>query len=244
MTDITTRERVSQRVPLWRDVIVLKWVTQVFLLLVVLSAMWFLANQAGDNLRARNINTDFDFLERPVDIQISEGIDTHPDTGGRALWAAMVNTLRLSIAGIFFATILGVIVGLARLSDNWLVRRIGSIWVETLRNIPLLVQMIFYYSAMTAALPRLGLETGPINGWLHVSNKGISMPRVHIADGFYQWAVVVLIGAVAAHFVRRHRQRIQDETGANASPILWALGTVALFGLVGLFVHPAFFWLG
>ena len=244
MTDVTTRERVSQRVPLWRDVIVLKWVTQVFLLFVVLSAMWFLANQAGDNLRARNINTDFDFLERPVDIQISEGIDTHPDTGGRALWAAMVNTLRLSIAGIFFATIVGVIVGLARLSDNWLVRRIGSGYVETLRNIPLLVQMIFYYSAMTAAFPRLGLETGPINGWLHVSNKGISMPRVHIADGFYQWAVVVLIGAAAAHFVRRHRQRIQDETGANTSPILWALGTVGLFGLIGLFVHPAFSWLG
>ena len=111
MTDITTRERISHRVPLWRDVIVLKWVTQVFLLFVVLSAMWFLANQAGDNLRARNINTDFDFLERPVDIQISEGIDTHPNTGGRALWSAMVNTLRLSISGIFFATILGVIVG-------------------------------------------------------------------------------------------------------------------------------------
>jgi len=244
MTDTTTQERVSQRVPLWRDVIVLKWVTQVFLLFVVLSAMWFLANQAGDNLRARNINTDFDFLERPVDIQISEGIDTHPDTGGRALWAAMVNTLRLSIAGIFFATIVGVIVGLARLSDNWLVRRIGSGYVETLRNIPLLVQMIFYYSAMTAAFPRLGLETGPINGWLHVSNKGISMPRVHIADGFYQWTVVVLIGAAAAHFVRRHRQRILDETGANASPILWALGTIGLFGLIGLFVHPAFSWLG
>ncbi len=244
MTDTTTQERVSQRVPLWRDVIVLKWVTQVFLLFVVLSAMWFLANQAGDNLRARNINTDFDFLERPVDIQISEGIDTHPDTGGRALWAAMVNTLRLSIAGIFFATILGVIVGLARLSDNWLVRRIATSWVETLRNIPLLVQMIFYYSAMTAAFPRLDLETGPINGWLHVSNKGISMPRVHIADGFYQWTIVVLVGVVAAYFVRRHRQRIQDETGANTSPILWALGTVGLFGLIGLFVHPVFSWLG
>ena len=240
----STLVAASARTPLWRDVVVLKWVTQVSLLAVVLSAMWFLASQAGDNLRARNINTDFDFLERPVDIQLGEGIDTHPDTGGRALWAAMVNTLRLSVAGIIFATVLGVIVGLARLSDNWLVRRIASGWVEMLRNIPLLVQMIVYYSTMTAALPRLGLDAGPINGWLHVSNKGISMPRVHIADGFYQWAVVVLIGAVAAHFVRRHRQRIQDETGANASPILWALGTVALFGLVGLFVHPAFFWLG
>jgi general L-amino acid transport system permease protein len=239
----TTRERVSQRVPLWRDVVVLKWVTQVALLLVVLGTMWFLASQAGDNLRARNINTEFDFLERPVDIQISEGIDTHPDTGGRALWAAMVNTLRLSISGIFFASILGVVVGLARLSDNWIVRRIATGWVEVLRNVPLLVQMVLIYSALTA-LPRVGLDTGPVNGWLHISNKGISMPRVFIADGFYQWAVVVLVGMLVAHFVRRHRQAVQDETGAHTSPTLWALGTVAVFGLIGLFIHPIFSWLG
>ena len=243
MTAPTTRERVSQRVPLWRDVIVLKWVTQVFLLVMVLGAMFFLASQAGDNLRARNISTEFDFLHEPVMIQISEGIDTHPDTGARALWSAMVNTLRISGAGIIFATVLGVVVGLARLSDNWLVRRIGTKWVEFFRNVPLLVQMIFMFSFLTT-LPRVGLDSGPINGWLHISNKGISMPRVFMADGFYQWAVVVLIGAVAAHYVRRRRQRIQDETGANTSPILWALGTVALFGLVGLFVHPAFSWLG
>ena len=243
MTAPTTRERVSQRVPLWRDVIVLKWVTQVFLLVMVLGAMFFLASQAGDNLRARNISTEFDFLHEPVMIQISEGIDTHPDTGARALWSAMVNTLRISGAGIIFATVLGVVVGLARLSDNWLVRRIGTMWVEGFRNVPLLVQMIFMFSFLTT-LPRVGLDSGPINGWLHISNKGISMPRVFMADGFYQWAVVVLIGAVAAHYVRRRRQRIQDETGANTSPILWALGTVALFGLVGLFVHPAFSWLG
>ena len=243
MTAPTTQQRVSHRVPLWRDVIVIKWVTQVFLLVVVLSAMLFLASQAGDNLRARNINTEFDFLHEPVMIQISEGIDTHPDTGARALWSAMVNTLRISGAGIIFATLLGVVVGLARLSDNWLVRRIASMWVEGFRNIPLLVQMIFFFSALTA-LPRVGLGSGPVNGWLHISNKGISMPRVFIADGFYQWAVVVLIGAVAAHYVRRHRQRIQDETGASTSPILWALATVALFGLVGLFVHPVFSWLG
>ena len=131
MTAPTTRERVSQRVPLWRDVIVLKWVTQVFLLVMVLGAMFFLASQAGDNLRARNISTEFDFLHEPVMIQISEGIDTHPDTGARALWSAMVNTLRISGAGIIFATVLGVVVGLARLSDNWLVRRIGTMWLSS-----------------------------------------------------------------------------------------------------------------
>ena len=147
------------------------------------------------------------------------------------------------LAGIFFATIIGVIVGLARLSDNWLVRRLGSIWVETLRNVPLLVQIIFYFSVLTS-LPRLGLDAGPINGWLHISNKGISMPRVFISDGFYQWLIVVLIGAVAAHYIRRHRTRLHDETGAQTAPTLWALGTIALFALVGLFIHPVFSWVG
>ena len=243
MTAPTTQEQVSQRVPLWRDVIVVKWVAQVLLLAATVGAMWFLATQAGDNLKAHNIPTDFGFLEEPVMIQLSEGIDTHPDTGARALWVGMVNTLRMATVGILFASILGMVVGLARLSDNWLVRRLGTMWVETLRNIPLLVQMIFYFSVLTT-LPRVGLGTGPINGWFHVSNKGISMPRVFIADGFYQWAVVVLIGAVAARYVRRHRRRIHEETGANTSPTLWALGTVSLFGLVGLFIHPAFSWLG
>ncbi|MBC8363675.1 MAG: ABC transporter permease subunit [Actinobacteria bacterium] len=243
MTAPTTQERVSHRVPLWRDVVVLKWVTQVVLLAVVLSAMWFLATQAGDNLRARNIVSTFDFLERPIDIQLSEGIDTKPDTGARALWTGMVNTLRMSIAGILFATLLGIVVGLARLSDNWLISRLASTWIETLRNIPLLVQIAFYFSVLTT-LPRVGLGTGPINGWFHISNKGISMPRVFIADGFYQWLTVVGVGAVAAHYVRRHRQRIQDETGAMTSPILWGMGTVALFGVIGIFVHPVFSWLG
>ena len=179
----STLKAVSQRVPIWRDVVVIKWVTQLALLAVVVSSLWFLAGQAGDNLQARNINTGFDFLERPPDIQLSEGIDTSPATGGRALWVGMVNTLRMAVVGIIFATFLGVIVGLARLSNNWLIKRLAGLWIETLRNVPLLVQMIFYFAVLTA-LPRVSLDSGPINGWFHVSNKGISMPRVFISDGF------------------------------------------------------------
>jgi general L-amino acid transport system permease protein len=233
----------SARVPLWRDAIVLKWVTQVLLLAAVLASMWFLVGQADDNLRARSINIGFDFIERPPDFQLSEGIDTHPATGGRALWVGMVNTLRIAIAGIIFATLLGMMVGLARLSNNWLIRRIGTLWVETLRNIPLLVQMVFYL-AVLSTLPRVGLDTGPINGWLHVSNKGVSLPRAFISDGFYQWSIVVLTGMVAGWFVHKRRLRLHDETGVNTSPILWALGTVVLFGLAGLAAHPVFSFMG
>jgi len=243
MTESTTSERVSQRVPLWRDALVLKWAAQVVLLAVVLATMWFLATQAGDNLRARSINTSYDFLGRPPDIQLSEGIDTHPATGGRALWVGMVNTLRLATTGIIFATVLGTIVGLARLSNNWLVAKLASIWVETLRNIPLLVQIIFYFAVLNT-LPRVTLDTGPINGWFHISNKGISLPRVFLADGFYQWATVVTLGLVAAWFVHKRRTQLHDTTGANTSPILWALATVTGFGIIGLFIHPAFSFLG
>ena len=188
----STLKAVSQRVPLWRDVVVIKWVTQLGLLALVVTSLWFLAGQAGDNLQARNINTGFDFLERPPDIQLSEGIDTSPATGGRALWVGMVNTLRMAVVGIIFATFLGVVVGLGRLSNNWLIKRLAGLWIETLRNVPLLVQMIFYFAVLTA-LPRLSLDSGPINGWFHASNKGISMPRVFISDGFYQWLSLIHI---------------------------------------------------
>ena len=138
--------------------------------------MVFMATQAGSNLEARDIPTGFDFIGDSVGIQIFEGIDTRPDTGGRALWAGMVNTLRISGAGIVTATILGVFVGLARLSSNWIVRKAASIYVEMLRNVPLLVQIIFLWGVFIGLSP-LTEDVGPIRGWLHITNTGISMPR-------------------------------------------------------------------
>ena len=142
------------RPPLYRDVTVVKWVVQIAALALTLGALWFLADQAGDNLRASNVPTDYDFLSVNPGIDLSSGIDTDPDTGGRALWVGMVNTLRMAVAGIFVATILGVIVGLARLSNNWLLQKIGTVFVETLRNVPLLVQILFY-GAVFASLDRV-----------------------------------------------------------------------------------------
>ena len=235
----STLKAVSQRVPLWRDVVVIKWVTQLGLLALVLTSLWFLAGQAGDNLQARNINTGFDFLERPPDIQLSEGIDTSPATGGRALWVGMVNTLRMAVVGIIFATFLGVVVGLGRLSNNWLIKRLAGLWIETLRNVPLLVQMIFYFAVLTA-LPRLSLDSGPINGWFHASNKGISMPRVFISDGFYQWITVVGVGCIVAYFIKKQRLNKQELTGEDTHATSWTFFTICAFTIIGIFVHPVF----
>lgn len=232
-----------ERPPLYRDVTVVKWVVQIVALLLTLGALWFLANQAGDNLKASNVPTDYDFLSVNPGIDLSSGIDTDPDTGGRALWVGMVNTLRMAIAGIFVATAIGVLVGLSRLSNNWLLRKLGTVFVETLRNVPLLVQILFY-GAVFASLDRVSLDVGPVNGWFHLSNKGLSMPRVHIADGFYQWMIVIIIGLFAANFLRKRRIAEQDLSGEETYPILSAFGLVVVFGTLGWFIHPIFGFVG
>ena len=208
-----------------------------------MGALWFLADQAGDNLRASNVPTDYDFLSVNPGIDLSSGIDTDPDTGGRALWVGMVNTLRMAVAGIFVATILGVIVGLARLSNNWLLQKIGTVFVETLRNVPLLVQILFY-GAVFASLDRVTKDVGPINGWLHLSNKGLSLPRVHIADGFYQWLIVMCIGIFIANEFRKRRIRQQDATGEESYPLLSAFAVLTFVAAVGWFIHPIFGFVG
>ena len=183
-------------------------------------------------MRARGANIDFDFISDHIGIKVGWGIDTNPDSGGRALWVGMVNTIRMAAAGIALASVIGVLVGLARLSSNWPLRRLAGVYVEALRNIPLLVQ-ILVYAAVLATLPNVSFGMGPISGWIHVSNKGLSIPRVFVADGFYQWAVIMLIGAVVARIIYRRLAEQREQTGAQTKAGAWATGIVAVFAIVG-----------
>ncbi|MEM7095818.1 MAG: ABC transporter permease subunit [Actinomycetota bacterium] len=270
MTDTAESSLVAaatERPPFYRDATVVKWLVQVVTLAVVLFALVFLASEAGDNLEAKDINTGFDFLSIDPGINVGDGIDTDPDTGGRALWVGMVNTIRLSVAGIFVATILGVVIGVARLSNNWIAAKVASVFIEYMRNIPLLVHILLFFTVL-GTLGNFGRDTepildaagnplldengdalveitqGPINGWIHVSNKGLSLPRVHIADGFYQWMIFILIGFFIGRYVMKQRQAQQDATGAETYPILSLLGVMAVFGIIGWFLHPIFGWVG
>jgi len=211
-------------------------------LALVLGALWFLVSQAGDNLAAKSIPSDFDFLGINPGFNISEGIDTDPDTGGRALWVGMVNTLRLATAGIIVASLLGLTIGIARLSTNWIVNRLASIYIETVRNIPVLV-LIIIIAVLVGSTGRLDPETGPINGWVMVSSKGLAIPQVFPSEGFYQWLVFVLVGVIVGRYVRRSRIGRQNATGQLSYPNGWFLGVVLAFAAVGWIVHPtvAFF---
>jgi len=231
----------SQRPPFYRDATVVKWLVQVATLVLVLFALFFLAGQAGDNLQAKGIKTGYDFLNVDPGINLTGTIDDAPATGGRALWAGMVNTLRLSIGGIFVATILGIFIGVSRLSSNWMVSKVASVFIEYMRNIPLLVHILLFFAVINAR-PKLSSESA--GSWFFLSNKGVSMPRVFISDGFYQWAVFLLIGAIVGFFVKKQQHKTQDATGAETYPLGSFFAVVAAFAAIGWFLHPIFGWVG
>ncbi len=236
------------RPPIWRNTSVLKWLVQIVVLVAVLAVFWFLAAQARTNLSAKGIPVSYDWLDEPANIQLGEGIQTVDTderrlTMSRALWVGMVNTLRIASIGIIVSTIIGIAVGIARLSKNWLARKVSSIYVETLRNVPVLVQIILWL-AILGSLGKLTAESGPIPGWVIVSQKGISLPRVFLADGFYQFLAMVLVAMIPVWFVRRLLKRRQDREGGNAHAAGFTMGALLVVLVVAWFANPVMEFLG
>ena len=244
----------QQRPPFWRNVGVLKWLVQIVVLLLVVGAFLFLASEAVSNLDQKGIPVDYNWVDGPANILLGEGIDTTPDTAGRALWAGMVTTLRLAVAGIIASTILGVAVGLARLSNNWIANRAASVYIETIRNIPVLVQILLWFAILTSlgdlvlgddpATDVVEKESGPIPGWLYISKKGVSLPRIFLADGFYQWLVFLIIGGIIAMVVRKRIITKQELEGGDAPRVKIPLAIFGAFAIVGWFINPVFGWVG
>ena len=147
--------------------------------LVCLAAWYFIAN-AVDNLLARGIASGFGFLNRESGFEIGEStflIYNAGDTYLKALAVGLLNTCRVAVLAIFFSTIIGLLVGLARLSPNWLLTKIAAAYVETLRNVPLVVQLFFWYAVITESLPAPGNALNPMPG-VFLSNRGLAVPVI------------------------------------------------------------------
>lgn len=234
--DSAVSTRVHARPPIWRNVSVIKWVAQIAALFAVLAFFWLLGSQAAKNFAAADISFGWDWLSDPFGVNIREGIDVNPDSGARALVVGAVNTLRVAISGIVAATILGTIVGVARLSRNWIVNKLATVYIEIIRNIPLLVQ-IFFWSALAIGLADL-VEDDVGSYLFKASNKGLAVAWLFPSTGFWPWFLIVFIGFIVAKYVAAWRNRVMEETGQPAFALTYAAATVALFGLVGWFLHP------
>lgn len=214
----------------WNDPDVRSIVYQVVAVSLIVFIGWFLVSNTLHNLSVRNISTGFHFLQREAGFAIGESpIAYGPEnTYARAIMVGLLNTLRIAVIGIILATILGTIIGIARLSKNWLVAKLSMIYVEVIRNVPLLLQLFFWYAIITETLPGPRQAINVMPG-VFMSNRGIKIPAPtdHVAFDIAAFAFLIafIVIGVVVHFAKKR----QDATG-KAFPV-YRTGIALLIGL-------------
>jgi general L-amino acid transport system permease protein len=220
----------------WNDPTVRAVVYQIIALGLVAFGAWYLISNTLHNLETRKIASGFGFLTQEAGFAIGEGpIYFGPEnTYARAILVGLLNTLRVAVVGIILATLLGTVMGIARLSKNWLIAKIASIYVEVVRNIPLLLQLFFWYALITEVAPGPRQALNPITG-VFISNRGIKVPAPTDHFAFDLAGIGFLLAIVIAVLVSRWAKKRQEQTG-QAFPTITT--TIAL--LLGL---PFLGWL-
>jgi general L-amino acid transport system permease protein len=203
---------------------------QIVIVGIVALIVWYLVGNTNRNLAARHIATGFAFLGRVAGIPIGESlIPYNPaiDTFGTALIIGILNTLKVAVIGVVLATILGTLVGIGRLSSNWLLSKITAFYVETLRDVPLLLQLLFWYALLEGLpAPRQALHIG---SFIFLCNRGIRVPDL-VWQSAHTWALLAfLAGAVGTWLWNRHARKRQEATGLR--PAVWPVALLLLVGL-------------
>ena len=214
-------------VAIWRNQRFRLVLYQAAALLLVIAIGAYLASNTLANLEERSIRTGFGFLDREAGFRIGESIIAYDasSTYGRAYLVGILNTLRVSLLGIVLATIIGVVVGMARLSRNWLVVRLASLYVETVRNVPLLLQLFFWYTAITGLLPSVR-EAAQLLPGVFLSKSGLMFPVPVAHPGHAYMAAAFVVGCGLAWVYRGWARRHQENTGQVPRLLLPCLGLI------------------
>lgn len=232
--------RRSTSIPLWRDERFLRIFGQVLFLLILFVFLGYLINNMLQALKQQGLALGFSFLRLTSGFDIGEVLISYDrsSTYGRAFLVGLLNTANVSLLGIVFATLIGIVVGVARLSRNFLVQLLARIYIEALRNIPLLVLLIFIYSGVFLKLPQIrqALYIGPVM----FSNRGVFAPWPIPTDGYPAFRLFLLLGLLAAavtwFVLWRHGQR----TGRPPLTWFWSLLVWLAFTVIGLVVFSPF----
>lgn len=218
------------RVALYRNPRARSIFVQILFVLLLLWLGFELIANARSNLAARGIVSGFGFLDQSAGFDVSQSLIPYgpTDTYRRLYFVGLLNTLLVAVLGIFFATILGFLIGVARLSSNWLVARIAGGYVEFVRNLPLLFQLLFWYLAVLGTFPSTR-ESISLFDAVFLNNRGLVLPRPIFGDGTGKVVFALGIGLLAAGILRWWARRRQAATG-KTFPVSW----LSLALMVGL----------
>lgn len=224
-----------QSIPFWHDPSKRAIVYQALALGVVLILGYYLFAITQANLRRQHIATGFSFIGREAGFEIGESMISFSATNSyaRALLVGVLNTLQVAVIGIILTIILGTIVGVARLSTNWLVSRLAAAYIEVLQNIPVLLQLYFWYSLFHDSLPLPRQSLNPLPG-VFLNNRGFYFPIPVPHPAYARMGMALVIACVAWALLRRWSRRRQEKTG-QTFPV-WSVTT----GMV--IILPAIAW--
>jgi general L-amino acid transport system permease protein len=215
------------KAPLWRQPAFRAALFQILLVLGILAFGYYLLSNTLQNMEQRGITTGFGFLSNEAGFGILKSLIPYDetDTYGRTFLVGLLNTLLVAGLGIFFATFIGFFMGVARLSHNWLVARLATVYIETFRNIPLLLQIMFWYFAVLRPLPgpRESLNMGDS---IFLNNRGLFLPEPVAEQGFWLVGVALLVAIVAVVFLVRWAHRRQEATGQQFPNLSVGLGLI------------------
>ncbi|HJM06805.1 MAG: amino acid ABC transporter permease [SAR324 cluster bacterium] len=227
------------KIRFWNNPKVRAIIIQLMVLAALIGFFAFIINNTSENMKNRGIASGFGFLEQTAGFSISQTLIDYEeaDSYGRAFWVGLLNTILISVIGIFLATIIGFFIGIARLSSNWLISKLATAYIEILRNIPLLLQILFWYIAVLRALPR-AKQSYSLFDILYLNVRGLYIPKplfeVGFGNVFYAFIVVLVLVVLLVRWARKR----QEQTGAQF-PVFWSslgllillpLGTAAMNG--------------
>ena len=232
--------RVRRNIALWRDERFLRFLGQVVFLVITAAFLGYLARNMLNNLRQQGLGLGFDFLSLTAGFDIGEHLIAYDrsQTYLRAFEVGLLNTSLVAGLGIFLATILGVLFGVARLSSNFLIQLLARAYVEFLRNMPLLVLLIFLYLGVFIQFPRVK-EAIKLPGPILITNRGVAIPWGIPTDTFTLYIRVLGLGALIAVVVGIVLTWYGRRTGRAPLVLLWSFMTLLTFAVLGWVALPA-----
>jgi general L-amino acid transport system permease protein len=210
---------------------------QVLLLVCVVFLIYHAATNAIENLQAAKIASGFGFLTNVAGFDIGQRLISYSATStyGRAFVIGLLNTLLVASIGVVLATFLGFLIGVARLSSNWIIAKISMIYVEVIRNIPLLLQLLFWYNAVLTPLPQ-PRDSVNLGAGFYLNNRGLFTPHPIAGDQANFIFITCLLGIIATFIIKSWARKRQETTGAQFP--------VGLTALLLILIAPALVWIG
>lgn len=223
----TEGHSTASRIAFWNDVRIRGIILQIVVLILLIGFAAYIVHNTATNLARLGVASGFGFLGNLAGFDISITLVEYnlTSTNFRVFVVGLLNTLLVSACGIVLATLVGFVIGVLRLSNNWLIARLATVYVETLRNVPLLLQIVFWYFGVLAALPsvRQSLSIGDI---IYLNNRGVAFPAAVPEPGFSAIPLALLVALVAAIGLYRWARRRQEKTGEQFPAIRIGLALV------------------